>query len=192
LAAAAGGVAATFTSWLKNSKPDLTMIINGILAGLVSITAGCDGVSYWGSVIIGAIAGILVVFAVGFFELIKIDDPVGAISVHLINGIWGTFAVGLFHQETGLFFGGGVQQLIDQLIGITVVGAFAVVFSVVVWFVLKLVLGIRVSFEEEIEGLDIGEHGMEAYSGFVKEADVMLGNRASDFSGVDYSSQKKV
>lgn len=192
LAAAAGGVAATFTSWLKNAKPDLTMIINGILAGLVSITAGCNGVSYGGAVIIGSVAGVLVVFAVGFFDLIKIDDPVGAISVHLINGIWGTLAVGLFNQETGLLYGGGVQQLIDQMVGITAVGTFSIVFSVVVWSVLKLILGIRVNREEEIEGLDIGEHGMEAYSGFVKEADVMFGNRASDLSARDYPIQKKV
>jgi Amt family ammonium transporter len=188
LAGAAGGITATFTSWLRDGKPDLTMTINGILAGLVGITAGCNGVSYWGAVIIGAIAGIIVVYAVAFFDSIKIDDPVGAISVHLVNGTWGTLAVGLFNKEAGLFYGGGMQQLIDQIIGVVVIGIFTVVFSVVVWSVLKATLGIRVKPEEEIEGLDIGEHGMEAYSGFVKEADVMVGTRASGVGGVDYSS----
>ncbi len=110
LAAAAGGIAATLISWMKDGKPDLSMIINGILAGLVAITAGCDGVSYVGAVIIGAIAGIIVVFSVAFFDNIKIDDPVGAISVHLVNGAWGTLAVGLFNLESGLFYGGGIGQ----------------------------------------------------------------------------------
>ena len=164
LAAAAGGITATFTSWIKDGKPDLSMTINGILAGLVGITAGCADVSYFSAVIIGAIAGIIVVFSVGFFDsVLKIDDPVGATSVHLVCGIWGTLAVGIF----------GTGNIITQIIGIVAVGAFTVIFSAIVWFALKATIGIRVSEHEEIQGLDIGEHGMEAYSGFVKEADII-------------------
>jgi Amt family ammonium transporter len=163
LAAAAGGVAATFTSWIKDGKPDLSMIINGVLAGLVGITAGCADVSYLSAVIIGLIAGIIVVFSVAFFDSIKIDDPVGATSVHLVCGIWGTLAVGIF----------GTANIFTQLIGILAVGAFTVIFSAIVWSILKFTIGIRVGAEEERKGLDISEHGMEAYSGFVKEADVL-------------------
>ena len=165
LAAAAGGVAATFTSWLKDGKPDLSMIINGILAGLVGITAGCADVDYWEAVVIGLIAGIIVVFSVAFFDSIKIDDPVGATSVHLVCGVWGTLAVGIF----------GTGNFLTQLIGVIAIGAFTVIFSAVVWSILKFTIGIRVDEEEERRGLDIGEHGMEAYSGFVKEADVLAG-----------------
>lgn len=166
LAAAAGGMTATFTSWGRDGKPDLSMTINGILAGLVGITAGCADVSYLSAVIIGAIAGVLVVFSVSFFDtVLKIDDPVGATSVHLVCGIWGTLAVGIF----------GTGNFITQVIGILAIGGFTVVFSAIVWYALKATVGIRVSPEEEIQGLDIGEHGMEAYSGFVKEADVISG-----------------
>ena len=151
------------------------MIINGILAGLVGITAGCAGVNYLGAIIIGLIAGVIVVFSVGFFDSIKIDDPVGAISVHLVCGIWGTLAVGLFAVEGGLFFGGGFAQLGAQILGILSIGLFTVVFTSIVWVVLKSTLGIRVSPEEEMKGLDIGEHGMEAYSGFLKDTSDMGG-----------------
>lgn len=175
LAAAAGGVAATFTAWALSGKPDLSMIINGILAGLVGITAGCAGVNYIGAVIIGLIAGVIVVFSVGFFDSIKIDDPVGAISVHLVCGIWGTLAVGLFAVDGGLFFGGGFGQLGAQILGILSVGLFTVVASTIFWLVLKSTLGLRVSPEEEMKGLDIGEHGMEAYSGFLKDTSDMGG-----------------
>ncbi|MGF1541239.1 MAG: ammonium transporter [Pleurocapsa sp.] len=170
LAAAAGGVIATFTSWIKDGKPDLSMVINGILAGLVGITAGCADVSYLSAVIIGGIAGIIVVFSVAFFDSIKIDDPVGATSVHLVCGIWGTLAVGIF----------GTGNFITQLIGVLAIGAFTVVFSAIVWSILKVTISIRVDREDEIRGLDISEHGMEAYSGFVKEADVL----ATGSSGV--------
>lgn len=190
LAGAAGGIAATFTSWFKDGKPDLSMIINGILAGLVAVTAGCNVVSYLGAVIIGLVGGTLVVYAVAFFDKIKIDDPVGALSVHLVNGVWGTLAVGLFSMETGLFYGHGIGQLINQIIGTLCIGAFTIIFSAIAWSVLKATLGIRVSQEEEIEGLDIGEHGMEAYSGFVKEADVLSGSRSSGTGRVDlYNSE---
>ncbi len=185
LAAAAGGVAATFTSWALSGKPDLSMTINGILAGLVGITAGCFVVGYAGAFWIGLVAGILVVFSVGFFDSIKIDDPVGATSVHLVCGIWGTLAVGLFANPnnftqggegiSGLFYGGGVGQLGVQIIGILTIGLFTVVVSSIFWLILKSVLGLRVSAEEEMKGLDIGEHGMEAYSGFLKDTSDMSG-----------------
>jgi Amt family ammonium transporter len=175
LAAAAGGITATLTSWLKDGKPDLSMVINGILAGLVGVTASCDGVSYSSAVIIGAIAGIIVVYAVAFFDRIKIDDPVGATSVHLVCGIWGTLAVGLFNKDAGLFMTGQISQLISQIIGILTVGGFTVLVSTIVWYALKATLGVRVDLQEEMRGLDIGEHGMEAYSGFVKEADILSG-----------------
>ncbi|NJL86959.1 MAG: ammonium transporter [Leptolyngbyaceae cyanobacterium SM1_1_3] len=173
LAGAAGGVAATITAWTLNGKPDLSMIINGILAGLVGITAGCAGVGYWGAVIIGLIAGVLVVFSVAFFDSIRIDDPVGATSVHLVCGIWGTLAVGLFDKELGLFYGAGVGQLGIQIVGILTIGLFTVVFSTICWLAIKAVLGLRVAPEEELKGLDIAEHGMEAYSGFLKDTSDM-------------------
>ncbi|HEY9598827.1 MAG TPA: ammonium transporter [Cyanophyceae cyanobacterium] len=186
-AGAFGGVAATATAWLYLGKPDLSMIINGILAGLVAVTAPCAWINVPSSAIIGIVAGIIVVFAVTFFDKIKIDDPVGATSVHLVCGIWGTLAVGLFsigpnvalHGDTplytagpaaGLLFGGGLTQLIPQLVGILAVGGITVLLSSIFWVILKATLGIRVTPEEELEGLDIGEHGMEAYSGFLKEA----------------------
>ncbi len=172
LAAAAGGVAATVTSWAVSGKPDLSMVINGILAGLVAITAGCAGVSPLSAVIIGLVGGVLVVFSVFFFDSIQIDDPVGATSVHLVNGIWGTLAVGLLDKELGLFTGHGATQLIAQIIGILTIGGWTVLCSVIVWGAIRAAFGMRVSQEEEIIGLDISEHGMEAYSGFSKEAGV--------------------
>ncbi|MDJ0704181.1 MAG: ammonium transporter [Leptolyngbyaceae cyanobacterium MO_188.B28] len=168
LAAAAGGVAATGASWALNGKPDLSMVINGILAGLVGITAGCANVSYLSAVIIGLIAGVIVVFAVGFFDSIKIDDPVGALSVHLVCGIWGTLAVGIFDKDIA-----GFGQFMVQLLGVGVIGLFTVVLSSVFWLILRATLGIRVTPEEEMKGLDIGEHGMEAYSGFLKDTSDM-------------------
>ena len=162
LAAAAGGATATITSWLKDGKPDLSMIINGVLIGLVGVTAGCDGVSYLEAVIIGGVAGIIVVFSVPFFDKMKIDDPVGATSVHLIGGIWGTLAVGIFVEGANIF---------TQAIGIISVGLFTVIMSTIFWLALKATVGIRVHAEQEYEGLDIAEHGMEAYTGFMKEPD---------------------
>ena len=181
-AGAFGGVAATVTAWLYLGKPDLSMIINGILAGLVGVTASCAWVNVPNSAIIGIVAGILVVFAVPFFDNLKIDDPVGATSVHLVCGTWGTLAVGLFADgpttgiytagpKAGLLVGGGFDQLIPQLIGIISVGGMTVLLSTIFWYALKVLLGIRVTAAEEAEGLDIGEHGMEAYSGFVKETE---------------------
>ncbi len=192
LAAATGGIAATITAWFLSGKPDLSMIINGILAGLVAITAPCAFVGYFSAAIIGVIGGVLVVFAVYFFDKIQIDDPVGAISVHLVNGVWGTLAVGLFADDkwyadgpVGLFFGGGIGQLGTQLLGVLTVGGFTVALSTIFWVILKATLGIRVAPEEEIQGLDIGEHGMEAYNGFVKEASsgAFISDRPSGIPG---------
>jgi ammonium transporter, Amt family len=184
LAAAAGGVTATVTSWIKDGKPDLSMIINGILAGLVGITAGCADVSYISAIIIGAIAGVIVVFSVGFFDAIKIDDPVGATSVHLVCGIWGTLAVGIFSTNPD-------HNIVTQLIGVLAVAAFTIVFSGIVWGILKVTLGIRVDREDEIRGLDISEHGMEAYSGFVKEADILAtGNPGVSLGASDRASSE--
>jgi len=173
-AAAAGLLLATATSWIFLGKPDLGMSINGLLAGLVAITAPCAFVSVGSSVIIGAIAGIIVVFAVLGFDAIRIDDPVGALSVHLVCGVFGTIALGLFAQDAmipnttgnGLFFGGGFGLLKHQLIGVVAAGAFTFVISFIIWFIIKIALGLRVSEEEEIAGLDIGEHGQSAYPDF--------------------------
>lgn len=159
MAAAAGGLAAALISTIHGGKPDLSMSLNGVLAGLVGITAGADQMSGLDAIIIGAIAGVLVYFAVIFVDsVIKIDDPVGAISVHLICGIWGTLAVGLFGASAG------TDQLIAQLIGIGAIGAFTVIFCLIVGLILKFTMGLRVSPEEEMEGLDLGEHGLSAYS----------------------------
>lgn len=162
LAASAGAIGSMITSWTLFKKPDLSMVLNGILAGLVGITAGADKMSPLSSVIIGFIAGIIVVLSVTFFDRIKIDDPVGALSVHLVCGIWGTLAVGIFGELASL------HQLWIQFVGIVCVGLFTVIFTTVLWFILKKTIGIRVSEEEEINGLDIGEHGMEAYPDFEK------------------------
>jgi Amt family ammonium transporter len=155
-------------AWLLLGKPDLSMIINGTLAGLVAITAGCNVVGVGSSVVIGLVAGVLVVYAVLFFDRVKIDDPVGAISVQLVNGVFGTLAIGLFATDGGLFFGGGFAKTMSQLIGIASVGVTAFALSLAAWYVLKVTIGIRVSANEELEGLDTGEHGMEAYAGFVQ------------------------
>jgi Amt family ammonium transporter len=173
MAASTAAFTATLAAWLMIGKPDLTMIINGALAGLVAITAPCAYVGVGSSMIIGGLAGVLVVASVLFFDRIKVDDPVGAISVHLVNGIFGTICVGLFAQDlipattgNGLFFGGGAGLLWAQIVGVASVGAFVFVLSSLVWLILKGTLGIRVSEEEEIEGLDIGEHGISAYPDF--------------------------
>jgi Amt family ammonium transporter len=168
MAAAAGCLSATIAAWVLLGKPDLSMILNGTLAGLVAITAPCSVVSVSSSVVIGLIAGVLVVYAVLFFDRVRIDDPVGAISVHLVNGLFGTLAVGLFASDGGLIFGGGVDKTLTQLVGIGAVGVATFSLSLAAWLLLKATVGIRVSAEEEMEGLDSGEHGMEAYAGFVQ------------------------
>jgi len=163
MAAAAGGLAGIATSWAMLKKPDISMALNGILAGLVGITAGADTVTLLGSVIIGLIAGVIVVFSILFFDKIKIDDPVGAISVHGICGVWGTIAVAIFQQE------GMEKSFVWQLIGTVSICAFAFVFSLIFFGIIKAVMGVRVSEEEEAEGLDIGEHGQEAYPQFAPD-----------------------
>ena len=167
LGAAGGGIGAMIVSQFTSGKPDLTMIINGILAGLVGVTAGCDGFSMPAAWVVGFIAGILVVFSVSWLDALKIDDPVGAFSVHGTCGIWATLAVGLFNVDAGLFTGHGFSQLGVQALGVIAYALWAVVTSFIVWKIIGLVFGgIRVTEEEEAEGLDIGEHGMEAYAGF--------------------------
>jgi Amt family ammonium transporter len=167
LAAAAGAVAAMITSWTIIKKPDASMSLNGALAGLVAITAGCDGVSAGGAIVIGLIAGILVVLSVIFIDsVLKIDDPVGAVSVHGVCGVWGTLAVGLFNLETGLFYGGGIKQLGVQMLGSATAFVWAFGLGLAMFYLVSKTIGLRVSPEEELKGLDIGEHGMEAYGGF--------------------------
>lgn len=172
----AGVLSSTAVAWLVLGKPDLSMTINGLLAGLVAVTAPCAFISVESSLIIGTVAGVIVVFAVIGFDKAKLDDPVGALAVHLANGVFGTLCVGLFAQDhfipnttgNGLFFGGGTTLLIAQLTGIAAVAAFTFVVSYIIWYLLKVTIGIRVSEKEEYEGLDIGEHGMEAYPDFKK------------------------
>ena len=172
LAAAAGSIAAMLTIWSQFGKPDTSMTLNGALAGLVAITAGCANVSPGSAIIIGAMAGVLVVFAVEFIDKkLKIDDPVGAISVHGVCGAFGTLMVGLFAQEAfggvnGLFFGGGISLFITQLIGVLSVMVWVLSTCFILFGILKAVGKLRVSKEEEIRGLDIEEHGMESYAGF--------------------------
>ncbi len=174
-AAAAAIMSSTILSWIILGKPDLGMTLNGCLAGLVAITAPCAFVNITSSIIIGLISGILVVLAVIGFDKLKIDDPVGALSVHLVNGVFGTLCVGLFAQDkltgtatgNGLFYGGGTKLLISQLTGVVSVAAYTFIVSLIVWAILKVTMGIRVSLQEEIEGLDIGEHGNAAYPEFL-------------------------
>ncbi|MGE4485825.1 MAG: ammonium transporter [Oscillospiraceae bacterium] len=166
---------ATATAWLVIGKPDLGMSINGLLAGLVAITPCCAFVSVPSSIIIGAISGVIVVLSVMFFDRVKLDDPVGALSVHLVHGVLGTLFVGLFAQDgiagistlNGLFFGGGFALLGAQAIGVLSVGGFVFVAALLSWLLIKVTLGIRVTQQEEIEGLDIGEHGNQGYPDFV-------------------------
>ena len=174
LAAAGGAIGATIVSTLTSGKPDLTMIINGILAGLVSITAGCANLTWVGSWLAGLVGGVIVVFAVAALDSAGIDDPVGAFSVHGVCGIWGTVVIGLWGFDIqgdgsplGLFVGGGVEQLGIQALGTAAFAIWTVVTCWIAWSVIGALFGgIRVTEEEEINGLDIGEHGMEAYPDF--------------------------
>jgi ammonium transporter, Amt family len=161
LAAAAGACTALFTSWFKFGKPEVGMTLNGTLAGLVAITAGCANVTPGSSIIIGAIAGVLVVIAVLFIDKIKIDDPVGAVSVHGVNGAWGTLAAGLFNIG-----GTSAKMVLVQLLGIGTCFAYTFVIAFIMFKILAATVGLRVSAEEEIEGLDVTEHGGEAYPDF--------------------------
>ena len=197
-AGAFGAIAAMITAWIVLGKPDLSMIINGLLAGLVAVTAPCAFIDVVPAAIIGTIGGIIVVFAVIFFDKIRIDDPVGAVSVHLINGVWGTLAVGLFAvgpskapdalyaagPAAGLFMGGGINQLWIQFLGVITVGGFTVLLSSIIWIVLKVTMGIRVTEEEERIGLDISEHGMEAYSSFSNDTSSLVRSKSSTLRDV--------
>lgn len=168
----------TAASWIIIGKPDLGMTINGCLAGLVAVTAGCAYISVTSAMIIGAVAGVVVVLAVRFFDVIRIDDPVGATSVHLCCGVLGTLFVGLFSDAEistanglvgadGLFNGGGWGLMGTQALGVLTVAGFVFAASLLVWFLIKVTMGMRVKLKEEIEGLDIGEHGNQAYPEFV-------------------------
>ena len=178
--AIAAVLTSTITAWIFLGKPDLGMTINGCLAGLVGVTGGCAYFTVEVSLLVGAIAGVIVVFLVVFFDRIRIDDPVGATSVHLGCGVFGTICVGLFAKEgvttlstaNGPFYGGGFSLLGVELLGVVAVGAFTFVTSTVVWLVLKKTIGIRVSREEELAGLDIGEHGNMAYPDFAAAASI--------------------
>ena len=170
LAAAAGALGALLFTWIKNGKPSLSMTLNGALAGLVSITAGCGNMTENGAVLAGLIGGLLVVFSIGFIErTLKIDDAVGAISVHGVAGAWGTLVIGLWGVDgdtgIGLFNGGGAAQLGAQAIGVLAYAFWAIVLSYVFLLVLKKTVGLRVSEKEELAGLDISEHGEIAYPG---------------------------
>jgi ammonium transporter, Amt family len=176
LSAAAGVVGALATCWILFKKPDASMTLNGALAGLVGITSPCATVTPVGSIFIGLIAGVLVVLSVLFIDrILKIDDPVGAVSVHGVCGAWGTLSAGLFNAEavlgagdanTGLFYGGGAAQLGTQAVGVLAAFAWAFIFGFVLFVILKKTIGLRVSEEDELKGLDISEHGSEAYAGF--------------------------
>ena len=182
-AAAFATISATVTAWLILGKPDVGMTLNGCLAGLVAITAGCAFVTVEWSAIIGLIAGVLVVLSVMMFDRVKIDDPVGATSVHLVNGIFGTLCIGLvgdpkllservvgYSLKGGLIQSGDAGQLVAQLTGIIATAVFVVVATSIIWLVIRATVGLRVSQSEELEGLDLGEHGNDAYYGFVMQA----------------------
>jgi Amt family ammonium transporter len=172
LAASAGSIAAMVTAWVKYGKPDLTLALNGALAGLVGITAACAVVTPGASITIGLVAGVLVIYGIEWLNRAHIDDPVGAISVHGLCGIWGTLAVGLFGLTSlgapadGLFYGGGFGQLGIQLLGVSACLAFTAVAMWIVFKAIDSVVGLRVSHETELRGLDLDEHGLESYSGF--------------------------
>jgi Amt family ammonium transporter len=175
LGAVAGAIGALAAAWVLIGKPDLSMCLNGGLAGLVAITAPCNSVTPFAALFIGGAGGVLVVLAVFFFDRIHVDDPVGAISVHGVNGLWGTLACGLFNAEavlgtaeksTGLFYGGGLAQLGTQILGAAVFFAWAFGLGLILFTAIKKTIGLRVAPEEEVKGLDITEHGNDAYAGF--------------------------
>jgi len=160
LAASAGGVSSALMSNLLYKNFDLTMFMNGVLGGLVGITAGADQMGPTSAILIGAIAGVILVFGISLLDKLKLDDPVGAIPVHLICGIWGTLAVGIFGAMAS------VEQFINQLIGVGIIGAFSCITAIIIVFIVKATVGLRVSKEEELKGLDISEHSMDAYADF--------------------------
>lgn len=181
LAPAFASCATMVYTWIKNGKPDVSMTLNGSLAGLVAITAGCANVNALGSIIIGLVAGVLVVVVVEFLDLkCHVDDPVGAVGVHCANGIWGTLAVGLFDVENGVFYGGGFKLLGTQALGVVTILTFVSIIMIGVFLLIKKLNGLRVSPEEEIGGLDAYEHGLaSAYAGFSFNLDPSL----ADYEG---------
>ena len=164
LASASGGIATMIYTYFTYTKIDITMVINGVLAGLVSITAGCNVVGPVSAIIIGAIAGILVDVAVVFFDKIKVDDPVGAIAVHGVNGLFGTLAVGLFAIEGGLFYGGGASLLLTQILGVSAIALFSFTLTFIIMKLLKISIGIRISNEDEEAGIDASSFGVQSYN----------------------------
>jgi Amt family ammonium transporter len=172
LAPSAAAIAAMTTAWIWFGKPDLTIALNGALAGLVGITAPCAVVGAGAALTIGVVAGVLVVLGIDWLNRIRVDDPIGAVPVHALCGIWGTIAVGFFGQAAlgspanGLFYGGGFAQLGIQCVGVVACLGFTAVAMWVVFKVIDLTIGLRVSHETELRGLDIDEHGMESYAGF--------------------------
>lgn len=188
LAAAAGATVTMIITWIRFKKPDVSMTLNGALAGLVAITAGCDAVSPAGAVMIGAIAGFIVVFGIEFIDkVLKIDDPVGAIGVHALCGAGGTIMVGLFAVNGGLFYGGGWSMLGTQTLGVFSVAAWVAVAMTIVFFVIKKTVGLRVSKAEEIAGLDIEEHGLiSSYADFMPA--IVSGVGVSEDSGSELSA----
>ena len=189
IAPAIATVVCMIFTWVKYGHPDVSMCLNASLAGLVGITAGCDVTDAFGAIVIGAVSGLLVVFGVWFLDyVLHIDDPVGAVAVHCLNGIWGTFAVGLFATKSaplndsfqGLFYGGGFELLGKQCLGILAVAAWTAVTITITFLIIKSTIGLRVSEEEEILGLDSTEHGLEsAYAGFLTSGDLEGGNSFS-------------
>jgi Amt family ammonium transporter len=174
LSAAAGACLAMAVSWFRYGKPDVSLTLNGALAGLVGITAGCANVNYLGSVLIGCGAGILIILAVEFIEkVLHVDDPVGAVAVHGVCGVYGTLMVGFFATEGGLFYGGGATLLGIQAVGILAVAAWTMCTTFILFKAISLTIGLRVSAQEEEEGLDLGEHGMEAYADFAMRSVVI-------------------
>jgi Amt family ammonium transporter len=183
LAGTAGAVVAMLITWVRGGKPDVAMTGNGLLAGLVSITAGCGAVYNWAAVLIGIVGGVIVVFAVEFIDKkLKVDDPVGAVAVHGICGAWGVIAVGLFAAtdlegfwKKGLFYGGGFDQLGPQLVGVVAIAGFVGAAMTVIFLAIKATIGLRVSEQEEMEGLDVHEHGYPGYSDDVAFAGTVSG-----------------
>lgn len=188
MAAAVASIAVMIITWIRYKKPDVSMTLNGSLAGLVAITAGCDLVTPFGAAIIGIIAGFAIVFGIEFVDkVLKIDDPVGAVGVHGICGALGTILVGLFAQEDGLFYGGGTSLLVTQVIGVLAVAAWVTVSITITFLIIKHTVGLRVSKEEEIAGLDVHEHGLvSAYADFMPSVDM------ASVSAVEVAASKSI
>jgi Amt family ammonium transporter len=172
VAGCAGAVIAMLVNWSVDGKPDVSMAANGLLAGLVSVTAPVGAVSTRDAILIGAVGGAIVVFAVKFFDRVRVDDPVGAISVHGVCGTWGTFSIALFAQyddaflgreDAGLFYGGGLDQMVTQVSFILAHAVFVIAAASLMFFIIKKTIGLRVTPEEEINGLDVEEHGSPGY-----------------------------